>query len=80
MATKRVHLTFPEQLIKEPVIWRLGKEFDIVTNIRRAQVEEHVGWIVMELTGDEAELERGIEYLRSMNIQVDAAGGDVVEG
>ncbi len=51
MATQRVKFTFPTGLIKEPVIWKLGREFNLVTNIRRAEVTEDRGWVVLELEG-----------------------------
>ena len=64
MATKRVRFTFEPELIKEPIIYRLGREFELVTNIRMADVEEDVGWVVLELEGEAAEIERGIEWAR----------------
>jgi len=52
MAKQRVRFTFPTHLIKEPVIWRLGRNFDLVTNIRRADVAEDRGWVILELEGE----------------------------
>ena len=75
----RVKLTFPEELIREPVIARMVREFDVLPNIRRANVEEHVGWIICELDGDEAAVESAITWLRDLGVQVDRLG-DVVEG
>jgi ABC-type methionine transport system ATPase subunit len=75
----RVKLTFPEDLIREPVIARMVREFDVLPNIRRANVEEHVGWIICELDGETAEAERAIDWLRTTGVQVDRLG-DVVEG
>ncbi len=75
----RVKLTFPEHLIKQPVIARMVREFDVMPNIRRANVEETVGWMVCELGGDEQAVERAIEWLRDLGVQVDRLG-DVVEG
>jgi L-aspartate semialdehyde sulfurtransferase ferredoxin len=75
----RVKLTFPEDLIREPVIARMVREFDVLPNIRRANVEEHVGWIICELDGDEAAVEAAIKWLRDLGVQVDRLG-DVVEG
>jgi len=74
----RVKLTFPEHLIKQPIIARLVREFDVMPNIRRANVEEHVGWIVCELGGEEAAVERAIEWLHDLGVGVDRLG-DVVE-
>ena len=75
----RVKLTFPENLIREPVIARMVREFDVLPNIRRANVEEHVGWIICELDGEPAVIERAIAWLREVGVQVDQLG-DVVEG
>ena len=78
MTNVRVKLTFPEHLIKQPIIARLVREFDVMPNIRRANVEEHVGWIVCELGGEEAAVERAIEWLHDLGVGVDRLG-DVVE-
>jgi ABC-type methionine transport system ATPase subunit len=75
----RVKLTFPEDLIREPVIARMVREFDVLPNIRRANVEEHVGWIICELDGEAGEVGRAIAWLREVGVQVDQLG-DVVEG
>jgi ABC-type methionine transport system ATPase subunit len=80
MAKRRVHLTFPENLVQEPIIFNLGKQFDIVTNIRRANVEDNFGWVILELDGDEQALERGLRYLEEQGVQVNTIAGDVVEG
>lgn len=80
MASKRVHLTFPETLIREPVIYNLGKKFNIVTNIRRANVEQRTGWVILELNADDDVLEQGIEYMEKMGVIVKPINGDIVEG
>lgn len=79
MPKQRLHLTFPEQLIKDPIIWRLSRQYDIITNIRRANVEEHVGWVILEVEGTEEALEQGIAWMSEMGLQVDRLDGDVVE-
>lgn len=78
MTSERVKLTFPEDLIKEPIIARLVREHDVTPNIRRANVEEHVGWIVCELTGEADAVSRAIDWLREAGVQVDRLE-DVVE-
>ena len=80
MGKKRVKFTFPEQLITEPVIYELGRKFDIVTNIRRAEVRNDTGWVVLELEGDEAEITNGVDWVISIGVRVDPVGGDVLEG
>ncbi len=46
---KRVKLTFPQHLIKEPVIFTMAKKYDVMPNIRRARVTETVGEMVLEI-------------------------------
>ena len=76
---RRVKLTFPENLIQEPIIARLAREFDVMPNIRRANVEEHMGWLICEIEGDEATVDRALDWVRSVGVQVDLLE-DFVEG
>jgi hypothetical protein len=80
MAKQRVKFTFPQELITLPVIYELGKNFSLVTNIRRADVTEDRGWVVLELDGDLQEIERGIQWVTSQGVRVDPVEGDIVEG
>lgn len=80
MATKRVKFTFPPQLITEPIIYQMGTEFQVVTNIRRADVREEMGWVVLELVGDEEEIDRSLEWVAQAGVRVDPVSGDVIEG
>jgi ABC-type methionine transport system ATPase subunit len=80
MAVKRVRFTFPEDLIKEPLIYRLGHEFRVITNVRMADVDEHTGWVVLELEGESDEIERSLAWAQQKGVRVDPVTGDVVEG
>ena len=80
MGTQRVKFTFMTQLVKEPVIYRLGQEFNLVTNIRRADVREDMGWVVLELDGDDTEIQRGLDWVAAIGVRVDPVSGDVIEG
>ena len=80
MAKKRVRFTFPQELITEPVIYQLAQKFKIVTNIRRADVRDDMGWVVLELEGDDDEIASGLEWVSSTGVRVDPVSGDVVEG
>ena len=80
MAKQRVKFTFPQELIKEPVIHELGRSFNLTTNIRRADVTEDRGWVILELEGELEEIERGIQWVASKGVRVDPVQGDVVEG
>ena len=80
MGTQRVKFTFMAQLVKEPIIYRLGQEFNLVTNIRRADVREDMGWVVLELDGDDTEIQRGLDWVAAIGVRVDPVSGDVIEG
>ena len=78
MITVRVKLTFPESLVRTPVLAHLVRQFNVEPNIRRANVEEHQGWILCELGGEPADIEASVSWLRTEGIEVDLLG-DVLE-
>lgn len=80
MDRQRVKFTFEGELVKEPIIYYLGRDFHIVTNIRRADVRENLGWVVLELDGEKEEIERGLQWVSSTGVRVDPVLGDVLEG
>ncbi|WP_455244581.1 NIL domain-containing protein [Petrachloros mirabilis] len=79
MAHLRFHIRFPEDKIKEPIIYQIGREYKVVTNVRRADVRETTGWMDLELSGDTAEIERAVNGLRQKGVIVDPIELNVVE-
>lgn len=77
---QRVKFSFPANLIQEPIIYQLGREYNVVTNIRRADVTEDYGWVVLELDGSKEDIKRGLDWVRKKGVRVDPVVGDVVEG
>jgi ABC-type methionine transport system ATPase subunit len=80
MAKRQVMFTFPQELVKEPIIYNLGLQFKVVTNIRRADISADKGWVMMELEGEENDIEQGIAWATSRGVRVDPIVGDIVEG
>lgn len=80
MTRRRVRLTFPDDLIKEPVIYQMGREFQVVTNIRMAEVAQRFGWVILEIDGEDAEIQRALDWAESKGVRIDPVEGDVVEG
>ena len=74
----RVRLVFPESLVREPLISRMVRRYDVDVNIRRASVEEHYGWIVCEIEGDRHAVESSLQWLTEAGVEVEQLG-DVVE-
>ena len=68
---KKVMLTLPQEILREPVIYTLGQQFHVIPNIHRAEVAEDQGWIVVELEGQEADIEQGITWAISKGVRVD---------
>lgn len=71
MTTARVRLTFPSELVREPVIGRLVQRFGVLPNIRRADVSDDVGWIVCELDGDPEAVVAAIAWMEEIGVDVD---------
>ena len=80
MVTRQVMFTFPPELIEEPLIYYLGQKFNIITSIRRADVSENKGWVVLELEGEEKDIESGLIWMIGKSVRVDPVSGDLVEG
>ena len=75
----RVWLTYPPQKIKRPIIWELGKKFDIVTDIRQASVNDEVGIVCLELDGERSEIKAAIGWLQKNGVNVDPVEINVIE-
>jgi ABC-type methionine transport system ATPase subunit len=75
----RVKLTFPQHLIKEPVIFTMARKYDLIPNVRRARVTETIGEMVLELDGLDENIEKGIESLKQQGVDVELVEGDILE-
>lgn len=79
MAHLRFHIRFPEEKIRQPIIYQIGREYNVVTDVRRADVRDTTGWADVEFSGDTAEIERAIAGLRTKGCVVDPIELNVVE-
>lgn len=80
MATLRVMLMFPPDLVREPVIYTVAKTCRLVPNIRKARVTETAGEATLDLSGAEDDLKRGIEYLTRLGVTVKPMGASQASG
>ena len=71
---------FQPRLVTQPVVFELGKKFDVVTNIRQASVNEEIGLVSIELDGDRAEIERAITWLEEIGVKVEPVEINTIEG
>ena len=79
MSRRQVMFTFPQELVTEPLIFDLGRQFNVVTSIRRADVSENKGWVVLELEGNEGDIEQGLAWISDKGVRVDPVDGAIVE-
>ncbi len=68
---ERVRLTVPAELVRQPIIGQLVRRFDVLPNIRRADVSEDVGWIVCELDGEAGQVAAAIAWMEELGVDVD---------
>ena len=80
MAKQRVKFTFPEEQVTKPIIWEVGKRFDLVTNIRRADVTAEVAWAVLEVEGAASDIEQGLRWVAERGVRVDPVEDTILEG
>jgi len=77
VAKRRVIFTFEPETSSEPIIYNLGQQFNIVTNIGRAQTTEDRGWIELELDGEDQNIEAGIAWVTSRGVRVDPISDEI---
>lgn len=78
MAKRRVILTPTPETIAEPIIYSIAQQFNLITNIRQAELTEDRGWIEVELEGEEKDIEEGIAWAISRGVRVDPASTETV--
>ena len=80
MAKQIVMFTFSQEAIQEPIIYNFGQQFNLTTNIRSADISQDKGWAVVELEGEEKDIEQGIDWATSKGVRVDPVTEDIAEG
>jgi ABC-type methionine transport system ATPase subunit len=77
--SERIYLTFPKQLVKEPLVCQLAKKFDILFNIRGSTVTAEMGLVALEIDGDRAEVDKAIKWLKDKGVIVEPIEKNVIE-
>ncbi|HOC31579.1 MAG: FeS-binding protein [Armatimonadetes bacterium] len=80
MVTKRVHLTFSKEAVRQPIIWQVGQEFEVVMNIRRADVQHDMGWVELEMEGDEESIAKAMKAFQQRGVRIDPIELQTVTG
>ena len=78
MAKKRLDLTFPPRQATKAITYHLVKDFDLVPNILRAQIQpEQEGRMLLEVTGNRENLASGMAFLEKEGVSVREAASDI---
>jgi ABC-type methionine transport system ATPase subunit len=75
----RLWLMYPPKLIKEPLIWKLGHKFPVVTNVRQASVTDEIGIVSLELDGKRSDIKAAIKWLEKLGVSVEPVEINVIE-
>ena len=52
----------------------------MIPSIRRAAIENHFGWMIVEFKGEVADLDAAQAYLESLGVEISQAEGDILAG
>jgi len=78
-STRKLWLRYPKELVGRPLVWEVGNKFKVVTNIRQASVSQQIGIVGLELSGDQEEVGKAIEFLAGEGVSVEPIELDIVE-
>ena len=76
---RKLYLTYPTKLLREPVIYELGRRFDLVTNIRSADISHEIGLVALEIDGTPERIEAAVAWLREIGVEVEPIAKNVIE-
>ena len=71
MTKQKIMLNFPGELLSEPIIFNISQEFNLITNILRADIIDEKGWMLIELEGKAENIESGITWAISRGVRID---------
>ncbi len=77
LETVRVHLDFPLEQVKKPIIYHLSVDYHLIPSIRRANIDHNTGGtMALEIQGTNDDLKSGMEYLEGLGITVTPVGNE----
>lgn len=76
--TKKLMLFFPKCECEKPIIYHLVKDHNLIVNVYRARVTpEEEGYLILDVTGTEADIEKAMEFINTFNVTVNTTGKGV---
>jgi hypothetical protein len=80
MQTTRLWLMVPAKLITRPILWELGRKFEVVPNLRQASVTDEIGIVSLSLEGERPEIKSAIAWLEEIGVKVEPVEINTIEG
>ena len=71
MANRVVRFIYPPSRVNEPILYQLVRKFDIVTNLRKADVNSNGGVLELGLRGDDQLINQALDWVRQLGIEVE---------
>jgi ferredoxin len=79
MVTKRIVLRFPRRVVGRPIVYHLVKDYDLEFTILKASISpEQEGTLVLELRGNQAAYDKGVEFLTGRGVRIEPLSQDIV--
>jgi len=76
---KKIVLHFTEKTVDKPIVSGLIRGYALDFNILKASISPgEEGLMVMELTGEQKEFDKGIRYLQDSGVEIQALSQDVL--
>ena len=76
--SKRIVLRFPKRLVDRPIVSRLVRDYNLDINILKASIApEKEGLLILELSGEQADYDKGIRYLTKSGVKIQSLSQDV---
>ena len=77
--SRRIVLHFPPRITGQAVVWHLVKDYDLRFNIIKASISPgEEGLLIIELSGNKGNYDRGIQYLTDTGVNIQSLSQDVV--
>lgn len=78
MTSRKIVLIFPKEKIDKPIVCHLVKDYNLVFNILKASITpDQEGHMVLEITGENPEVEKGISFLKGQGIKIEPLSKDI---
>jgi ferredoxin len=79
ITSKRLVLKFPQRLLEKSIVSKLVRDYNLDFNILKASITPgKEGLLVMELTGERKDYEKGIKYLTDTGVEIQSLSQDVI--